>query len=267
MNIPYSRWFRVIEKRRSRRRFDLKPLEATVLSQIACACTDFRPFRNARAAVITESPDKVFKGAIGPYGKIKGAPAFIAFIGNMDSPNVWEQVGYTGEGIILEAEALNLATCWVAGFFRPKMVASLTEIGKGERVLAVTPIGYAARSHSLEERVMTGFGLTHRRRPLSGLVTGLLEPEWPQWAKLALEAARLAPSAVNRQPWRFKVEPDSVTVSVNTIGREYGLSKRLCCGIAMLHIEVAALTCGMRGSWEFLEPPLVARFKVESGRN
>jgi len=63
------------------------------------------------------------------------------------------------------------------------------------------------------------------------------------------------------------VEPDSVTVSVNTIGREYGLSKRLCCGIAMLHIEVAALNCGMRGSWEFLEPPLVARFKVESGRN
>ena len=228
MNIPYSKWVRVIEKRRSRRAFDLKPLEATVLSQIARVCADFRPFSDARAAIITELPEKVFKGAIGPYGRIKGAPAFIAFIGNMDSPNVWEQVGYTGEGIILEAEALNLATCWVAGFFKPKVVASLTEIGNGERVLAVTPIGYAARSHSLEERVMTGFGLSHRRRHLSGLVTGLPEPEWPQWVKPALEAARLAPSAVNRQPWRFKVEPDSITVSVNTIGREYGLSRRLC---------------------------------------
>ena len=198
MNVPAERWYYVIEKRRSRRRFDLKSLEAEVLSQIASVCADFRPFRNARSVVVTESPDTIFKGAIGPYGKIKGAPALIAFIGNMDSPNMWEQVGYTGEGILLEAEAMNLATCWVAGFFRPKVVASLTRIGKGERVLAVTPIGYAAKRHSLEERVMTGFGLTHKRRPLSDLVTGLPESEQPKWAKLALEAARLAPSAVNR---------------------------------------------------------------------
>ena len=197
MNIPAERWYHTIEKRRSRRRFDLKPLETEDLSQMASVCAAFRPFRNARSVVVTESPDKVFKGAIGPYGKIKGAPAFIAFIGNMDSPNVWEQVGYTGEGITLEAEALNLATCWVAGFFRPKVVASLTEIGKRERVLTVTPIGYAAKRHSLEESVMTGFGLTHRRRPLSGLVSGLQESEWPRWVQLALEAARLAPSAVN----------------------------------------------------------------------
>ena len=252
MNIPYSRWFRVIEKRRSHRNFNPDPLGKNLLDKLDSTCEGFKPFSDARAVLVTEVPDTLFKGAIGPYGKIKGAPAFIAFIGNMDSPNVWEQVGYTGEGIILEAEALNLATCWVAGFFRPKVVASLTKIGDGERVLAVTPIGYPKKRHSLEEGLMTGFGLTHRRRPLSGLVTGLRDSEWPQWVKLALEAARLAPSAVNRQPWRFKVEPDSVTVSVNTIGREYGLSKRLCCGIAMLHIEVAALTCGMRGSWEVL---------------
>lgn len=89
MNIPAERWCSVIEKRRSRWRFDLKPLEAEVFSHIASVCADFRPFRNARSVVITESLDTIFKGAIGPYGKIKGAPALIAFIGNMDSPNVW----------------------------------------------------------------------------------------------------------------------------------------------------------------------------------
>ena len=81
------------------------------------------------------------------------------------------------------------------------------------------------------------------------------------------EAARLAPSAVNRQPWRFNVETNSITVSVNTPRREYGLSKRLCCGIAMLHIEVAALSCGASGSWTFLEPPLVARFDTRQQGN
>jgi len=219
--------------------------------------------------LITEAPDTVFKGVIGPYGKTKGAPAFIAFIGNMESPYVQEQVGYMGEGIILEAEALQLATCWVGGFFRPKVVTSLIKIDRGERVLAITPLGYATKSQSLEERLMTGFGLTHRRKPLSNLVTGLSDSEWPQWIKLALEAARLAPSAVNRQPWRFHVEPDSITVSVNRLKREYGLSKRLCCGIAMLHIEVATLNCGVHGNWEFLDPPMVAKFgiKENSSRN
>jgi hypothetical protein len=36
----------------------------------------------------------------------------------------------------------------------------------------------------------------------------------------------------------------------------------LDCGIAMLHIEVAALNAGMKGKWEFLKSPQVARFRV-----
>jgi hypothetical protein len=67
---------------------------------------------------------------------------------------------------------------------------------------------------------MSGFGLTHRRRALSGLVTGIREPDWPQWVKLSLEVARLAPSSVNRQPWRFKVEADSITLLVNMRSRK-----------------------------------------------
>jgi len=232
------------------------------LTQIRSTCIEFRPFSDARAVLVTEAPNYIFKGAVGPYGKVRGAPALIAFIGNMESAHVQEHLGYTGEGIILETEALHLASCWVAGFFRPEVVSSIVGIGGSERVLAVTPIGYATRRLSVEEKIMTGFGLSHRRRRLSGLVTGLQDSEWPQWIRAALEAARLAPSAVNRQPWRFYVEPNGITVSVNSIGREFGLSKRLCCGIAMLHIEVAALHYGMRGMWQFLEAPYVARFKI-----
>lgn len=102
--------------------------------------------------------------------------------------------------LTIEAEAMKLATCWVAGFFRRKVVESLFRIGNNERVMAVTPIGYATKRLSLEEKIMTGFGLTHKRKKLSGLVAGLDEPEWPEWIKVSLESARLAPSAVNRQP-------------------------------------------------------------------
>jgi hypothetical protein len=212
---------------------------------------------------VTERPDSVFKGLVGPFGKVKDAPAFVAFIGNMDSPNAQEMVGYMGEGIILEATALQLDSCWVGGFLKLEVAARLAGAQSNERVLAITPVGYARRKESLEEKLMTGFGRTHKRYPLSHLVTGLSEHDWPEWVRVSLEAARLAPSAVNRQPWGFHVEPDSITVSVRTKGPQFDISKRLDCGIAMVHIELGTLDRGLHGEWRFLENPQVARLTIQ----
>lgn len=263
MEIPTSRWFGAIGTRRSRRRFSGTPVAPDLLARFSELCAEFKPFPHARALLVNESPARLFKGIVGQYGKIKGAPAFVAFIGNMDGPSVQEEVGYTGEGILLEAEAWHLATCWVGGFFRREVAASFIKMQENERVLAVTPVGYAAEHQSLGERLMTGFGMTHRRKPLAAMVTGLEKTAWPEWVRAALDAARLAPSAINRQPWAFRVEPDSITVSVNRSGMEFNVAKRLDCGIAMLHIEVAARHYGWHGRWEFLEAPRVARFHTE----
>ncbi len=265
MDIPFSRWHAAIPRRRARRRFDSIELESSLLAKLQTICREFRPFPQARAELVTQSPDRILKGAIGPYGKIKGAPALVAFIGDMDDPYIQEKVGYSGEGIILEATAMGLATCWVAGFFRPKVAASVVGAAENERVLSVTPVGHAVEDLALEERIMTGFGRNRRRKPLAELVTGLDGAEVPHGMKSALQAARIAPSAINRQPWRFYVEPHSITISVDNPRFTFGISKRLDCGIAMLHIEVAALDCGMQGRWEFLEAPRVAKFIVESG--
>jgi len=262
MEISASRWYEAITVRRSRRQFDRsKPVSPEILESLRSLCREFHPFPHARAELITESADRVFKGLIGQYGKIKGADAFIAFIGDMSGPSAQEEVGYTGESIILEATALGLGTCWVGGFFRPEAARQLVKIGPHEKILAVTPVGYTTERLSTEERIMTGFGRSHQRIALSKLVTGLDIQEWPSWVKVSLEAARLAPSAVNRQPWRFEVGKDSVTVYVKNATPDFNVSKRLDCGIAMLHIEVAALNSGIKGKWELLLAPEVARFR------
>ncbi|MDH7500358.1 MAG: nitroreductase family protein, partial [candidate division NC10 bacterium] len=238
MEIPASRWFEAIERRRSTRRYEGRPVEPKLLQGLAETCGQFKPFPHARAVLVQESPDEVFRGAIGSYGKIKGASAFIAFLGEMDSPHVQEEVGYQGEGIILEATALDLATCWVGAFFRPEVAASLAGTQTGERVLAVTPLGYPLQGWSLEERIMAGFGRNHHRKPLTEIVEGWEEKKVPDWMRIALDAARFAPSAVNRQPWRFQLEPGGITVSVDSPKDTFHISKRLDCGIAMLHLEV-----------------------------
>ncbi|MFC1934898.1 nitroreductase family protein [Chloroflexota bacterium] len=260
MEIPALRWLSAISTRRSRRQYNGMAIAQDMHKHLSKFCAEFKPFPHARSVLVNESPKRLFKGIIGPYGKIKGAPAFVALIGNMDSPNVQEETGYTGEGVILEAEALNLATCWVGGFFRREVASSFIKMTDNERIIAVTPVGYSLEHKSLEERLMTGFGWTHRRKYLSTMVAGLKEAEWPEWIRASLKAAMIAPSAVNRQPWCFKVEPDSIMVSVNKPGIEFNVAKRLDCGIAMLHIEVAALSNNIQGKWEFWEAPHVARF-------
>lgn len=265
MEIPYSRWYKAIEGRKSRRKFDGKDIKPKNLAHLKSICEKFRPFEDARSVLVTESAEQVFRGAIGAYGKIKGAPAFIAFIGDTESDNVNEHIGYTGEGIILEAEAMGLNTCWVGGLFKPDIVARMIPIEETEKVFAVTPVGYAPERMSFEEKLMGGFGLTSKRKTLSKLTIGLPQSAWPPWAKPVLNAARVAPSRMNRQPWRFHVEKDSIAIAVNrmTIDTDSVTSERLCCGIAMLHIEVAARHFGVTGEWEYFDPPLVGRFQVD----
>ena len=261
MNIPFQRWHDALLRRRSRRLYEGRPVSAQDFECLAAACREFRPFETARA-VLVEYTARVFKGIIGAYGKIRGAPALIAFAGDIRDPHIQEKIGYTGEGIILEATALGLGTCWVGKSFDQKIGSSLFSICEHERVLAVTPVGYAAQDASFEERLLTGFGQTHKRKTLDEQVSGLPQDEWPEWLRMSLQAARIAPSAVNRQPWRFFVTPDSITVSVDNLRDSYGISKRLDCGIAMLHIDTASQVCGVIGKWGFLDPPRVATFAV-----
>ena len=64
----------------------------------------------------------------------------------------------------------------------------MASVADNERVLAVTPIGYAREVSSLQERAMSQFGRNWQRRPLSDLVTGLEEKDRLPWMKTALEA-------------------------------------------------------------------------------
>jgi hypothetical protein len=92
------------------------------------------------------------------------------------------------------------------------------------------------------------------------LAPGFDAERWPDWAAEGVRLARIAPSAVNRQPWRFDLEPGSVKVSVVARGAEGSISRLLDVGIAMLHFEVGARLMGASGTWQLLEPPDVARY-------
>ncbi len=261
-DLPVAAWYPAIFERHSRRNFTLPFPEDNKLARLERVCREFRPYSAARAELVRSSPGAVFKGLLGNYGRVRGALIYAAFIGRMDSPLVQEAAGYMGEGIILEATSLGLATCWVGGFFRPEAVREQVSIRREEKVLAVTPIGYAPEKKDRTEKLLSGAVRSHRRKPLATLVRGDALP--PRLEK-AFAAARLAPSAQNRQPWRFRIEKDGVVIAADASFTASSISKRLDCGIAMLHFELGARAAGVEGAWAFLPPPDVARFTYRAG--
>ena len=255
-------WLAAVATRRSRRAFDGIAVRGEAFEAMRSACERFRPYPDARVALVRAPAVDIFRGVIGSYGKVKGAPHVLVFVGDERAHFVDQHLGYAGEGIVLEAAALGLDTCWVAGFFDPKAATELVKLAPGERIYAVSPLGHSPETMGLAERGMRGIAGAHKRKAFVIVAPGASEAAgWPRWAVGAVETARLAPSAVNRQPWRFRMEDGALVIAKDGASEMPKVTKRLDCGIAMLHAEIGALASGVAGEWTDLAEGLdVARF-------
>jgi nitroreductase len=252
-------WLAAVAQRRSRRKFDRGRVDPGTLQPLAHLCEEWRPHADCRTELVASPSVDVFTGVLGGYGKVVGAPHLLVFVGDQRSEFVDQHIGYCGEAVILEATRLGLATCWVGGFFSAKRVAKLVKVGHDERVFAVSPVGYAPVAASSTERAMAGLAGAHKRKSVAELAPTSSDA-WPAWAVAAVETARLAPSAVNRQPWRFHFQEGGLVVAQDRSIGTPKVAKRLDVGIAMLHVELAALAHGVDGAWTDLRGSDVARF-------
>lgn len=257
-----ARWLKAIDKRHSTRNYNGQPVEPEGLAALEEVCNTASPSHSVRAVLVRSAGEGVFKGLVGSYGKIRNNPAYVAFVGKAKAGDVQEMIGYLGEMVILEATALGLSTCWIGGFFRQGAAAREVGIAEDEEIYALTPVGYSLEKDTFEEKFMRGFKTKRKRKPMAAITDGLPQELWPAWVSAGLEAARLAPSAINRQPWQFTVENQQVILSTDGRRNLVGPSRRLDCGIAMLHFELGANSCGVELARELLQSPHVARFTL-----
>lgn len=255
-----AEWLGVIGRRRSRRSFDGIHAEPWELERIELLLEQWRPHPDARLVLVEEPSVQVFTGIVGGYGKVHDAPHVLVFLADNNADFADQHVGYAGEAVILEATRLGLGTCWIGGFFNARKAADLVSLRPEERVLAVSPLGYAARRPTLGERTMAGLAGAHHRKAVQELAPEASHTHWPAWAVAAVETARLAPSAVNRQPWRFRFEDGGLVLAKDNFVETPKVTKRLDIGIAMLHAELAATVHGIDGVWTDLSGADVARF-------
>lgn len=188
------------------------------------------------------------------------APHFIIATSE-ERPLFMLNMGFRMEQMILFATQEGLGTCWVGGMFAEERISAFLGLGKGERVIVLTPVGYPDTSfhgrlaHDAVELVAVNFG---RRKPLRQIAFGsgwksVLETEDSELLE-ALECARLAPSWVNAQPWRFLMGQREVIAVADARGRYRSVRQgrhyyRLDAGIAMAHFYLAAREMGWSGKW------------------
>jgi nitroreductase len=251
-----DRWFAALASRRSRRAYDAVDIDPKKLDALREAAKTFAPFLDARAVVVEHPPTDLFTGIIGSYGRVTGAPCALVFVQDGTSPTADEHCGYTGEGLVLEARALGLGTCWIGGSFSRAKSLALVDLADGEVVRAISPVGHATETLSIAERLLFGEARPKFRRPLDEIAPG--HAAWPAWASEGVRAARIAPSAMNRQPWRFRYTDGAIVLSLKGPAPRMG---RLDCGIAMLHFELGARSEGSDGAWVSLDAPDVARWE------
>jgi nitroreductase len=193
-----------------------------------------------------------------------------------EKPLFMLNMGFRMEQMILFATKQGLGTCWVGGMFTEERISSFLELEKDERVIVLTPVGYPDTSfygrmmHDLIELGAMDFG---RRKPLKQIVFGShwgspLETEDDELLE-ALECARLAPSWVNAQPWRFLVNGNEIIAVADARGRYSSVRDgkhyyRLDVGIAMAHFFLVAKEMGWGGKWQVtgFDPSQVAKTHV-----
>lgn len=123
------------------------------------------------------------------------APSAIAIAGP-DTPDLDERGGYYGQRVVLRAQQLGLNTCWV-GMYRKDGVP--VQLRAGERLSIVVALGY-------------GVNPGRERKSKSPDQVTVVNAAKPEWFDRAVEAALLAPTAINQQKFLITLNADgSVT--------------------------------------------------------
>ncbi|MBR0116702.1 MAG: nitroreductase [Prevotella sp.] len=214
-----------IEARHSVRAYKDQPLSEDIVKQLEDKIEELNHEGQLHIQLICNEP-KAFQGTMAKYGKFRNANNYIVMAGKK-ADDLDERVGYYGEHLVLLAQTLGLNTCWV-GLSYLKVPGTYV-LGEDEKIACYIAIGYGktqGAGHKIKtiEQVSNATDIT------------------PAWFKKGVEAALLAPTAVNQQKFSFEYlgeENNRHKVRARKGFSMIGYTK-MDLGIAKYHFEIGA---------------------------
>ncbi|MDD7691521.1 MAG: nitroreductase family protein [Prevotella sp.] len=173
-----------------------------------------------------------FKGKMA-YGTFSGISNYLAMVGKK-SDDLSERIGYYGEQLVLLAQTLGLNSCWVGLTYNNIKDAYVKN--NDEKLCCMIALGYGDDpgrnlKRKTVEQVSNASDIT------------------PSWFKKGVEAALLAPTAVNQQ--KFSFEYVGMKNNRHIVKARKGFSligyTKMDLGIAKYHFEVGVAKMSLIG--------------------
>ena len=215
-----------IEARHSVRKYKDEPVPEDILATLRNRIWEINQEAGLHIQLVTGEP-KAFRGLI-CYGTFSGVTNYLVMAGKKGD-DLDEKVGYYGEQLVLLAQTLGLNTCW-AGVSYSKIPGTYV-LEDDEKIALYIALGYGQTQ-----------GKAHKVKPAKEISNA--SDLTPKWFNRGVEAALLAPTAVNQQKFYieflgFRDYSRVPKVTARPLFSMVGYSK-IDLGIVKYHFELGA---------------------------
>ena len=215
-----------IEARHSVRRYKDEPIPEDILTTLRERISAINEEAGLHIQLVTGEP-KAFSGPMS-YGSFSGVKNYLVMAGKK-SEDLDEKIGYWGEQLVLLAQTVGLNTCWVGMSY--SKIPGTYELEEDEKIVCYISLGVGQTQ-----------GKPHKSKPTKEVSNA--SDVTPKWFHKGIEAALLAPTAVNQQ--KFFIEylghkdfSKLPKVSARALFSMAGYSK-IDLGIVKCHFEIGA---------------------------
>lgn len=175
-----------VSARHSVRKYVDKELSADIIAALQDKITECNKVGHLNIQLV-QNETRAFTGMLS-YGQFSGVKNYLVMVGKK-SKDLDERVGYYGEQLVLFVQTLGLNTCWVGLSYRK--VPEAYNVGKDEKLVCMIALGYGETQ-----------GVSHKIKDIEDVSNA--SDITPSWFKRGVEAALLAPTAVNQQKFSFE---------------------------------------------------------------
>ena len=217
-----------IEARHSVRKYKDSPIPEEILAVLKNKVWEINKEAGLHVQLVTDEP-KAYKGVMA-YGSFSGVKNYFIMAGKKGD-DLDEKIGYYGEQLVLLAQTLGLNTCWTGLSY--SKVPGTYELEDGEKIGCYIALGYGETQ-----------GASHKVKDVRDISNA--SDLTPKWFRKGVEAALLAPTAVNQQKFyleyvSFKDYSKVPKVAAKPVFSMIGYSK-MDLGIIKYHFELGAGT-------------------------